>query len=205
MALGPGRADDLVRDLGPGPAVRPHAKALEPHVGGERHVGLAVADHIAVVRIENAFLQVLLHQTRLGLAALAAVARHVRADEDLVKVRALALENLHHQLVRSREVGPRKALGAESVLVRNHDELPARLAQALQSRKDALDELHLFEAVDLKVLGLLENGAVAVHKENAFAHASSFRMSSSAARRRSFSSFVPIVMRMQFSSVGWRF
>ena len=89
-----------------GPAVA--SSRLEPHVAGELEVGRPIADHVAVRLVKDAFLKVGLDEPRRGLAAGAALAGHVRADEDVVEVRALALEDLHHQVVRPLEMLPRE-------------------------------------------------------------------------------------------------
>ena len=105
MAVGLRRLREACKEArfhgAPGFALGTHADAGEPHVFRELQIRFAVADHVGVLSIHGAPAKVLLHEPGAGLSAGAAVARHVRADEDLVELRALAFENLHHEVVRT--------------------------------------------------------------------------------------------------------
>ena len=65
------------------------AQALDPEVGGELHIRIAVADHVAARGIERMGLEVRLQQPELGFAAGAVLVLEMRTDEHGVEVDAL--------------------------------------------------------------------------------------------------------------------
>src|SRR5690606_26344888 len=125
--------------------------------------------------------------------------RPAAIDQHVAEGDALALEHLHHQVVRAVETGLRVLLGAEAVLVGHHDELPARVAQADQCRDHAAHEAKLLVGVDLQVCRLLDQGTIAVDEEDR-RHATA--TCASAARTRAFWSGVPMVMRSASPRAG---
>ena len=96
--------------------------ATDAEVVREFEVGFAVADGVAVRRIEALGGDVVGEQAGLRFAAGAAVFGAVRADVDGGEVDALAGEDVEQFLLGFVEVGAGEALRAEAVLVADHDE-----------------------------------------------------------------------------------
>src|SRR5690606_35431223 len=95
---------------------------------------------------------------------------------------------------------PRLLVRAQAVLVGDHNELVAGVAQPEQRRAHAADEAQLLVGVDLEIFRLLDQGAVAVdEKDGGHAAASS---AASTASTRWFCSGVPMVMRSASPSRG---
>src|SRR5262245_52172601 len=99
------------------------------------------------------------------------------------------------------ETSLREGWRTEAVLVGDHHQFEAGRHQPLQRTDHAGHEGKFLEAVDLVVRRLLDETAIAVDEENLPAHASA--PTRSAARTRSFSLPVPIVMRNASPSPGY--
>src|SRR5690606_380116 len=93
--------------------------------------------------------------------------------------------------------------GAEAVLIADHHQPVAGVAQPQQRRQHAGHEAQLVEAVDLEVRRLLNQGAVAVDEEDRAgrAHAATSAPASAASTRR-FCPGVPTVTRSASSRPG---
>ena len=121
-------------------------QAAHAEVARELHVRLAIADHRAGAEVDVLLAHVALDQLDLRLAAVAAVALAMRADEHRVEFDALRAERIEHELVRHVERRLRKALAAEAVLVRDHGELEAGALRLAQRREHARHEADLLDA-----------------------------------------------------------
>ena len=80
--------------------------------------------------------QVVLDQSRAGLAAAAALVREVRADEYRIEADALRVEKMQHEFVHQLEVRSREALTADAVLIGDHHQPVACGRERLQGRED---------------------------------------------------------------------
>ena len=137
-----------------------------PSCRGELEVRVAIADHEAARGVDGVSPKVFLDHAELGLAAAAALALEVRADEYGLELDPLRGEQLEHEPVRSLESLGRQTRRAEPVLVGDHDQLripPARGRAAPGSPRAAAD---LVEPVDLLVRRLLDQRAVAIDEQN---------------------------------------
>src|SRR5690606_16890258 len=110
----------------------------------------------------------------------------------------------HHQRLRALEGFARIALAAEPVLVGHDHEAVAGIAQLQQRGDHAGHEAKLVVGVDLEVLGLLDEGAVAVDEEDGGAHAraSARQAVDRTSSTRAFCAGVPTVMRSASPSCG---
>src|SRR5690606_34745456 len=169
-------------------------------VGGELVVGRAVADHGRAFPVDGTVLDVGQDQADARLARGLVLVRPAAVDQHVAEADALALEHLHHQVVRAVEGLLRILVRAQAVLVGDHHELVAGVAQLQQGRDHALDEAQLLVGVDLEIFRLLDQGADAVdEKDRGHAAASSAARTAST---RWFCSGVPMVMRSASPSRG---
>ena len=180
-------------------------EGADAQVGGELVVGGAVADHRRALPVHRAVVHVGQGQADGRLAGGAVLVREAAIDQDLAEHDALAFEQLHHQLVRAVEAGLRIGVGAQAVLVGHHHELPAGVAQPQQGRHYPAHEAQFFVGIDLEVLRLLDQGAIAIDEQDrpvdgSIHAAASF--ASSAASTRWFCSGVPMLMRRASPSCG---
>ena len=166
----------------------------------ELKVGRAIANDRRARGVNRVRRDVLIDEARRGLAAVAALARPVRADEDRIERDPLGREEPEQEVLRlpKRRLG--EGVGAEAVLVRDHHEAVARGLQRDQRADDAGHELQLRERVDLLVGRLLDQRAVAVDEEGR-GHRGAF--ASRAARSRAFCAGSPTVIRMQPAVARW--
>ena len=170
----PRRIRQFVRDAGPVPLAAelfgPELEAADAEVVGELQVGLTVADHRGVVKVDAAVAQVVLHQAEAWLARRRIVGGPAAVDQHLAEHDALALEHLQHEIVGTVEARARICLAAEAVLVADDHEFEPGIAQLQQRRDHAADETQLVVGVDLEVGRLLDQGAVAVDEEDFRGH-----------------------------------
>ncbi len=124
----------------------------------------------------------------LRLAAIAAVAGAVRTHADGVEREPLRLERAQHEVLRSFEIGQRKARRAQTILVRHHHQAIARVHQLAKRGEHAGHEADLVETVHLLVGRLLDQRAVAIDEQHLQRRGAHARLPS----RRSFCSRVPI-------------
>ena len=147
------------------------ANAANAHVLGKLQIGLAIANHEGVGKVDATRGEILLHQPEVGLAAAAAVSGEVRADQHLLPVHPLGFKEMHHQVVRGLEVLQRQAGGAQSILVGHHHQHVTGSLQLAQYWYHHGLEAQLGEAVHLLVgHRLLDQGAVAVDKQKRGLH-----------------------------------
>ena len=97
------------RDRGPGRAPSapssPHAQSLDAEIGGELHVGVAVADHVAVPRVRLRGARGTRSSSPVrGLRQSQPSSREVRAEELGVERDALRGEQLAQEVLRLAEV-----------------------------------------------------------------------------------------------------
>ncbi len=197
------RAAQLLDDGSPRRAVAAvgaHAQSLQPQVGGQLQVGIAIADDVTVARVERVVAQVVGEQAGLGLAARTAIGGAVRAEELGVELDALRREECANEVLRLAEGGLGERRRAEPVLVADQHEAVARLPQFEQGRDDTGQQSHLGHAVDLFVGRLFDQRAVAVDEQDVLrsAHARS-----TAASSRSFCAGVPIDTRRHCANPGY--
>ena len=124
----------------------------------------------------------------------------MRVDEHFAEADALGREDLQQQLLRPLEVGGREAVGTEPVLVADHHEFEAGVAQLQQGGHHALDQAELGVAVHLLVGRFLDQHAVAVDEEDAGHAAAS--AAASAATTAAFSAGVPTLIRSASPNCG---
>src|SRR5690606_29996293 len=203
----PRKRDQLVGDRLPVPLAaelpRAQLEGTHPQVPGEGHVGVAVANHCRARPVDTAVAQVRQHQPDARLAGGRALFGQARVDQYVLEDDALAFQQLHQQAVRGLEVLARERRGAEAVLIADHHQPVAGVAQPQQRRQHAGHEAQLVEAVDLEVGRLLDQGAVAVDEEDRTgrAHAAASAPASASSTRR-FCPGVPTVMRSASSRPG---
>jgi hypothetical protein len=159
-------------------------------VGGQRNVGLAIAEHEAFREVDRVTEQVWHDESRSGLSTLAAIVRVMRTDQDFVEVNSLTLQELEQQALWAFEFLARKHARAEPILVRHHDEAIPMLDEQFQSRHEAWLEADLLEAVHLLVGRLLDERSIAIGEHHPNQHAAS-RQLRIAETRRSLSSLRP--------------
>ena len=187
-----------------------HSPPNAPYATGNRGcpgsarsgVGFAVADHRRARPVDGAVLQVVHHQADPGLRVGSVSAEALSISTS--RKRCPGSRTLQHQLLRSVEGGLRIRLGAQAVLVADHHELVAGIAQAQQRRNHAVDEAELFVGIDLEIGGLRDQRAVAVDEQDrASCDTLMPRRQRAAPRARaSFCAGVPMLMRSASSSSG---
>src|SRR5690606_2246864 len=160
----------------------------------------------------------MLHQAQAGLARGRVVGRPAAVDQHLAEHDALAFEHLQHEVVWAVEAFARIGVAAQPILVGDDHELEARITQLQQRGDHAGEEAQLVVGVDLEIVRLLDQGAVAIDEEDfrghqaapadAVATPSPSRWAGGASRAettdstRSFCSGVPMVMRSASPSPG---
>ena len=147
---------------------------MAAEVGGELNIGEAVADDVGAGQVVGiSRVEVLAEQPKAGLARGQALVRKAAVDQFIGKAYAFVGQDIAHELVGRPEGIFRKAGGAQAVLVGNEHQLvlgqiAGNAGQAADGPRQKL-ELVGREAVDLLAgLGLHENGAVAVDKQDLF-------------------------------------
>src|SRR5882724_2507106 len=142
----PGR--EAAHDLRPGlrvAAVCSHQQAAHAKVAGELEIRFPVTDHCAALEVNSSVADVVLHEPYAGLTALAAIGLEVRTDEYRVELDALGPEGLQNELLRRFECGTGKRRGAQSVLVRHHDQAKAAAFELSQGGEHARHESNLVQ------------------------------------------------------------
>ena len=184
------RQQQSLDDGGPGFAAAAVGRTRRPAARGcaaSCEVGLAVADHTLLPRIERLRARYSCHQAELGLAALAAVRRAVRADADS----ASKCDPLRGEQRAPRSPAARrksacgKLVRAEPILVGDHHQAVARARQLRAARNHAGQPADLVQAVDLFVGWLFDQRAVAIDEQDA--SAAVVRLISGSPAARSFS------------------
>ena len=194
---------EQVRDRRPIVVVGTEPETAHAEIARKLQVGLAVADHRTLREVQRARPEVIEQHADAGFARRRVLVFEVRIDMDGAEADALRFEDLQQQLLRRFEVGQRKTVGAEPILVADHHELVAGGLQLQQRRNHARHQPELGQRIDLEVGGLLDQGAIAVQEQDlAQAHAASLRVSS-AASTALFSSVVPMLMRNASASPGY--
>src|SRR5271156_3398053 len=146
--------EDAPGDGGPGferIAVHAYPKSLQPQIGREFHVRVAVADHVAACFVDGLRRQILLHHADPGLAAGTVLALVMRADAHRLELYTLRLEQVQDEPMRALETLPWKRGSPEAVLIRDHDEGKTRGLELEQCRHHPRHETNLFQAVYLFV------------------------------------------------------
>src|SRR5688572_26463839 len=170
-------------------AVTADANAAHAEIGGEFEVGVTIPDHHAAGEVDVLFTHETFDQLDLGLAAVAAIGLAMRADEHGVELDTLRAEYVEHELVRSIEVGLRKARAAEAILVGDHHEAKAGRARLAHGIEHPGHEPELLYGINLLIGRFLDESAIAVDEQDSvLAHA---RLRT----RRSFCSGLPTEMR----------
>jgi hypothetical protein len=128
-----------VRDARPVPLpaelLSPQLERADSEVVGEFDVGIAIPDHGGSRPVDVAVLEQRRDEPEPRLARRCVVGRVAAVDQHLAERDALALEHLHHQVMRPIEALARIGVGAEAVLVADDDEIEAGVAD-LQHRGD---------------------------------------------------------------------
>ena len=126
-----------------------------------------------------------------------------RVDQHLAEHDALRGEYLYQQFVWSVEARLRKTIGAQSILVTDHHEFVARIAQAQQCRYHTIDQAQLLVGIDLEIVWFDDQCAVAIDEQDlSAAHAAHSTDCASTASNLAFSSGLPTVIRSASSSPG---
>ena len=199
--------DQRVRDVGPLDAIaelrRLEFESADIQIGRELDIGLAVAHHRRARPVDAAIAQHRLHQAERGFAVRRVFIGKTAVDQRLAKADALALENLHHQRMRTVEAVLRERVGAQTILIGHHHEVVAGVAQTQHRRDHAIDQRQLVISIDLEIRRLANQGAVAVDEQNGLdrTHAAAC-CDCSAANTASFSSGRPTVIRSASPSPG---
>ena len=137
-------------------------------IAGQEGIAVAVTDNVAVGEVIAAGGVAGKHGCA-GLARGSAVGRPCSVDEDVVKLDANALESVENEVVDGPEGFFGKGLGAEAVLVGDHDEFKVcALPHEGELGQGAWHETELGEAVDLFVGRFGYQGAVAVDEDGFF-------------------------------------
>jgi hypothetical protein len=89
----------------------------------------------------------------------------VRTYEYLVELDALRLEYGHNMILYQLEVGTRKSVAAEAVLVADHYKVETGLPECEERRDDIGHQPDLVQPVDLKIVRFLDQGSIAVDKK----------------------------------------
>ncbi len=202
LAFEPGhsrRIDQKMCDLGPGKVLRAEPETANAQVPRELHVGVAVADHGGAFEVDRTIAEVVHHHADARLSRGPMVSGQALVEEDLAEPETLRIEDLKQQFLRAEESLTGKTRGAETVLIAHHHELEAGIAEPDEGGYDAFHQPELLVGVDLLVLGLLDENAVAVDEENA---GHGWGASRRAAITAWFSSGVPTEMRRASSSWG---
>jgi hypothetical protein len=157
----------LADDGGPGflfGALAPDAHTTDTQVSCELQVRIPIADHHARSAIDT--LHVLIDEPGGGLAARAAIGFEVRAHEDGVELDALRAECVEDEVMRDIEGLLRKALRAEAVLVGDHHQPEATAFELIHGGEHAGHEADLVGGIDLLVVRLLDERAIAVDEQD---------------------------------------
>jgi hypothetical protein len=170
--------EQLVGDRGPGLgglSGDADPQAADAEVGGERQVGVPIADHDAGGEVDAAFAHPLIDERRTGLAAAAAIVPGMRTDEDGLELETLRAEGLEHERVRPIEALLGEGRCAEAILVGHHGQPEPGVAQLRERSEDARQEPDLVEGVDLFVVRFFDQGAVSVDEQDLHARLRSIR------------------------------
>src|ERR1700733_600477 len=162
--------EDAPGDGGPGfvhIAFQAYPKSLQPQIGGEFHVRVAVADHVAACFVDGLRGEVFPHHADPGLAAGTVLAFVMRADAYRLELDSLRLEQVQDEPMRALEILPWKRGSPEAVLIGDHDEGKTRGLEVEQCRYHSGHETYLFQAVYLFVGRLFVQGAVAIKEQYA--------------------------------------
>ena len=112
---------------------------------------------------------IFLHQSRVGLARRGIVLGEMRVDEHVVKLNAFAAKRAEDKVVDRPEGILGKTVGTQTVLIADHHELVVgMLTQEGKAGDGTRYELQFLERVNLLVLRLADDGAVAVNEQYLF-------------------------------------
>jgi len=135
-------------------------------------VSVPVANHKAVGNVIVGIVDILLYESCIGLACRCIVLGEVGVDEDIVEDDALALQGVEDEVLDRPEGVLGKGVGSQSVLIADHDHfVVGMLAQEGKRADSTRYKLQFLEGINLLILGLADEGAVTIYKENSF-HAS---------------------------------
>src|ERR1700722_2402450 len=114
----------------------------------------------------------------------------MRADESPLELDALGAKGLQNEFMRLVKVRLWKGGGAQAILVGHHDEPESAPLQLVEGRKNTGQKTNLLHRIDLLVVRLLDQCAVAINEQgwNGGRHCQ-------ASRSRLFCSGVPTLMR----------
>jgi hypothetical protein len=135
-----------------------------------------------------------------GFARRPVLVRKTFVDQFFPEDDALRGEDPLHQRMRPVEGVARKTVGAEAVLIGHQHELETGIAQFQHRRDHARDQAQFFVRIDLEIGRFLDQGAVAIHEQDA-AHAATSVLRN-APITASFSPALPTLMRSASCSVG---
>src|SRR5579863_10734044 len=130
-------------------------EATDLKICGQREIRGAIADDGARRQVDRPLAQVGLHETRLGLAAVAALRRPMRTDEHGIKADPLRAERIEHELMGVREPRERESVRAETILIGHDDQSVTPAGELAERGEHTRHEAYLGERVDLGVRGLL--------------------------------------------------
>src|ERR1700758_4981502 len=99
----------------------------------------------------------------------------MRTNKYFVKANSLRCEDIEDELMRLCKSGERELRPPESVLICHHHQPKAPGSKLVERAEDPRHESHLGEAIDLIVMRLFNQRAVAVDEQDGFAHVSAWR------------------------------